>query len=192
METQNSLLNNAGFTNGRKIYLNGGNSNSFAVLSMTSPLIDAIAAGTAVTGTNSASGAVTGTVFEAAAAGTSTLKVLYAVGPSILQCTVGGLTITNTTGCKYCFIPWFFVFFQFHVLSNLGFCLCSRSGLTASGSVSVGSSNLGYSYNVTTGNQNGRSMRKLISDLNIKSRVNENITAAFYPDFKKVSKVTDR
>ena len=100
METQNNLISNEGFANGRKIYTNGGNSNSFAVLSLAAPLSAVISAGTSVTGFNSASGAVSGVVFENAASGSSTLRVLYDVGPIILPCTVGGLTVTNTTGCK--------------------------------------------------------------------------------------------
>jgi hypothetical protein len=78
-----------------------------------------------------------------------------------------------------------------HFTQHMAIRLLSCAGLAASGNVNVASSNLAYSYNVTAGNQNGRSMRRLILDLNIKARVNESGTGAFYPDFQKVSKVTD-
>jgi hypothetical protein len=100
METQITRLINDGFVNGKRIYVNGGNSNSFAVLTLTTPLTTAIAAGTAVTGLNGAGGAVSGVTLDNAASGASTLRVVYNVGSSILPCAVGGLTSTNTTGCK--------------------------------------------------------------------------------------------
>lgn len=101
METQNGLANTAGFINGRKIYTNGGNSKSFAVLGLTVPLTAPITEGTAVTGLNSAGGPVSAFVFENATLGESSLKVLYNVGSTILSCAVGGLTATNTSGCKF-------------------------------------------------------------------------------------------
>lgn len=100
MEVQNGLFTSTGFSNGRKVYTSGGNSESFAVLTLTGSLTAAIPVGTVVAGLNSAGGAVTGVTYEDALSGTSTLKFRYNVGPDILPCAVGGLTVTNTTGCK--------------------------------------------------------------------------------------------
>ena len=101
MEAQNGQINSTGFANGRKIYTSGGNSESFAVLSLSGSLTATIPVGIVVAGLNSAGGAVNGVTYEAALNGTSILKFRYNVGSDILPCAVGGLTITNTTGCKF-------------------------------------------------------------------------------------------
>ena len=63
-------------------------------------------------------------------------------------------------------------------------------GLAASGTITVaGTASVGYSYNVATGNQNGRSMKKFITDANLLLRVKENVNNAFYSDFQKVSEM---
>ena len=57
----------------------------------------------------------------------------------------------------------------------------------ATGNVAVGSTaNIAYTYDVATGNQNGRSLQKLSTNANTMMRANGNVNNAFYPDFQKV------
>jgi cyanophycinase-like exopeptidase len=100
METQNSLSTDAGFANAKNIYINGGNSGSYAEVTLAVPLTQTITVGTAITGVSATASIVTGVAFEQAAAGATTLKVRYTVGVDVAPCAVGGLQATSTAGCK--------------------------------------------------------------------------------------------
>ena len=101
MEGANANFSAAGFINGKKIYSEGGNTETFATLTLGAQLPVAVTVGTIVTGFTNATIPVSGFAYEAAALGSSTLKVRYATGAAVLQCSVGGLQKTNTTGCMY-------------------------------------------------------------------------------------------
>lgn len=88
------------FANAKKVYTEGGNSESFATLTLTVPLAFTVSIGTVILGLNDASVLVAGVAYEEAVAGSTTLKFKYAIEADILPCSVGGLQKSNTTGCK--------------------------------------------------------------------------------------------
>jgi hypothetical protein len=103
MEDQLDTFTEAGFLNAQSIYSSGGHSKSYAVLTLSTPLTQTIPVETAITGSNENGSVVTGEAYEEAPAGATTLKFRYAVSSSqetYTECHVGGLTETNTVGCK--------------------------------------------------------------------------------------------
>ena len=86
------------------IYQHGGNAGSYAQFTVPA-LVNKIPKDSVVKGTSTTSTAVRGTVLEEAAAGATTLKVLYdtyadqVAGGGASLCNAGGLTTTRTTGC---------------------------------------------------------------------------------------------
>jgi hypothetical protein len=157
MQVQLALKTTAGFEKARKIYQEGGNSMTFAVLTLTTPLANAITKGTVISGQSATSQTVTGTALEDAAIGATTLKMLYDVGSTQAThstCKVGGLVTTTTTGC-----------------------------LKDSGSVTVNSVVLSYSYVTTDNNDNGRTLQGFSTSANTKMKVNG--VGSFYEDFQK-------
>jgi hypothetical protein len=105
MEEQVGFLNADSFAVAQKIYEQGGNSKSFATLTLTSPLETAATVGVALNGETDAGTEAYGTAYEAAASGATELKVLYTLSKEIesaTACRVGGLPTTSTimTGCK--------------------------------------------------------------------------------------------
>lgn len=104
METQLKLFNVTGFTNAQRIYSSGGHSNSYAKLTLGSPLSAAVPIGTAISGTDTGGDVVTGEAYEAAVAGATTLLFQYSVSSvqaTYTECHVGGLVDTETDGCTY-------------------------------------------------------------------------------------------
>lgn len=101
------IVNASAFPLGLKIYNEGGNSGSYAKLTLTAALTAPLPkAGDAVTGVNSAAGEVSGKVLDNYVAGSTTLNVAYAVSDvqvTHVTCKVGGLPTasTITTGCKF-------------------------------------------------------------------------------------------
>jgi hypothetical protein len=105
METAMTGLTDAAFAAGLKIYTKGGNSGSYAKLTLAAAIttMPLPKAGDAVTGIDSAAGAVTGRVLDAYTAGSTTLTVAYDVSDVQIthsRCRVGGLSVPITTGCK--------------------------------------------------------------------------------------------
>lgn len=157
MQVQLGLKTTASFAKAKKIYQEGGNSMTFAVLTLTVALASAIPKGTAVSGENAASQTVTGTLLEDAAIGATSIKMFYDVGATQATqstCKVGGLVTTTTTGC-----------------------------LKTSGTVTVGSSVLAYSYDVSQDNKNGLTIQGFSTSANTKMRVGG--SGSFYEDFQK-------
>lgn len=146
------------FADAKKVYTEGGNSESYATLTLAAPLAFSVSIGTIILGFNDASALVAGVAYEEASAGSTTLKFKYAVEVGVLQCSVGGLHKSNTTGC-----------------------------LAATGTLTVGlQTNIAYSYSVATGNKNGRTLQKLSTNANVAMRVNGSLNNTFYADFQKV------
>eukprot|EP00965_Chrysotila_dentata_P233647 6199712-Pleurochrysis_carterae.AAC.1 len=93
------------FEAAEKIYTFGGNSKSYAVLTLASSLPSYVAEGTNVNGIAENGNLVTGTVYENALAGALLLKIQYlvdstlAVGGGATTCRVGGLVNKVTDGC---------------------------------------------------------------------------------------------
>ena len=104
MEVQLGDKSNASFENAKAIYEQGGNSKTFAVLTIPGGLTVSVGKGDEVFGTNEAGLPIQGKVYEAASSSETTLKVQYLTGDSqasYSDCQVGGLVETNTVGCKY-------------------------------------------------------------------------------------------
>eukprot|EP00965_Chrysotila_dentata_P207958 6184425-Pleurochrysis_carterae.AAC.1 len=87
------------------IYTLGGNSKSYAVLTLASQLTSEVPQGTEVYGFAANGARVNGTVYETASAGASSLEVQYIVGSTLAPgggattCRVGGLVNRVTDGC---------------------------------------------------------------------------------------------
>ena len=95
------------FAKAKKVYTEGGNSESYATLTLSAPLVFSVSVGTIILGLNSAGSIVTGVAYEDASVGTTTLKFKYAIEAAILPCCVGGLQNSNTTGCT--FNEWYMI-----------------------------------------------------------------------------------
>ena len=87
--------------NAKKVYIEGGNSESYATLTLAAPLAFTVSVGTIILGLNDASAIVAGVAYEEASVGSTTLKFKYAIEAGVLQCSVGGLNQLNTAGCKF-------------------------------------------------------------------------------------------
>lgn len=96
------------------VYKEGGNSKSFAVLSITGGLSQNIAAGTKLTATGKDERSVVGTALVTANSGEPTVSFKYPVtdtGDDHLDCRVGGLPENEhvTDGCKLAFALCFLI-----------------------------------------------------------------------------------
>jgi hypothetical protein len=105
MELTLAALTDDAFALAQRIYSNGGNSGSYAKLTLTAPITTTPLpkAGDLVAGVNSAGAAVSGKVLEAYIAGSTSISVAYDVSEVQVthsSCRVGGLNVTLTTGCK--------------------------------------------------------------------------------------------
>ncbi len=92
------------FENALRIYKEGGNSKSYAQVTLTTPLSTFIGAGTAILGRNAEGNEVAGKAYEDYQAGTSVIKVQYAttdIQQTYVGCQVGALTEAdrNLSGC---------------------------------------------------------------------------------------------
>jgi hypothetical protein len=86
-----------------RIYEQGGNSKSYAVLTTSALPLEA-SEGDVVSGMDTTGLQIEGMVYEKAAAGATLLKVQYKTSESqadYSRCQVGGLVEPNTVGCKY-------------------------------------------------------------------------------------------
>jgi len=159
MEVQLGDKSNASFENAKAIYEQGGNSKTFAVLTIPGGLTVSVGKGDEVFGTNEAGLPIQGKVYEAASSSETTLKVQYLTGDSqasYSDCQVGGLVETNTVGCF----------------------------TAANGTLTVaGVANVAYTYDIAENNDNGRTLQGFSTSAQKKMRVNGN--GAFYDDFQK-------
>lgn len=103
MEAELGRLTPEAFENALKIYKEGGNSKSYAQVTLTAPLANSIGNGAAVIGKNAEGNEVAGQAYEDYAAGVSVIKVQYSttdIQDSYVECQVGGLVSdTNLSGC---------------------------------------------------------------------------------------------
>eukprot|EP00569_Conticribra_weissflogii_P017868 CAMPEP_0171447174 /NCGR_PEP_ID=MMETSP0881-20121228/38960_1 /TAXON_ID=67004 /ORGANISM="Thalassiosira weissflogii, Strain CCMP1336" /LENGTH=496 /DNA_ID=CAMNT_0011971581 /DNA_START=163 /DNA_END=1648 /DNA_ORIENTATION=+ len=92
------------FENALRIYKEGGNSKSYAQVTLTTPLSTFIGAGTVILGRNSEGNEVAGKAYEDYQAGTSVIKIQYAttdIQETYVECQVGALAEAdrNLSGC---------------------------------------------------------------------------------------------
>jgi hypothetical protein len=103
MEIELDTITIAGFDNARNIYKEGGHSKSYAVLSLTTALSSSVSEGTSITGSNNMGDVVTGEAYVEATSGSRELQFRYGISSNQVSysgCQVGGLSETNTAGCK--------------------------------------------------------------------------------------------
>ena len=133
MEAQISAKTPESFENARKIYNEGGNSKSYAMINLGEPLKTGIKKGDLITGKNAEGTEVAGKAYADYDMGVSTIKVQYMttdLQDSYVQCQVGALLETNTKGCF--------------------------AGET--GELKIDEQMYAYTYNVLTDNRAGRTM----------------------------------
>ena len=102
MEAQISLKTPESFENARRIYNEGGNSKSYAMINLGEPLKTGIKKGDLITGKNAEGTEVAGKAYADYDMGVSTIKVQYMttdLQDSYVQCQVGALLETNMKGC---------------------------------------------------------------------------------------------
>ena len=105
---QLDLGTEAAFETAQEIYNKGGNSKSYAQLTLDEPLTVAIAKGTIITGIDSNGQAVTGKAYTDAKVNDQIIQVQYKTldnQMNYVNCQVGALALagpgaTNTEGCK--------------------------------------------------------------------------------------------
>jgi len=130
--TQLSLDTVDSFERARKIYNEGGHSKNYAYISLNKGLETGVAEGDTFLGRNSEGGQVSGTAYEAYAAGTMYIKFRYTTTDtqeSYVECQVGALAKPNFTGC-----------------------------LKTSGDVTIGGVEYPYAYDMADQNNSGRTI----------------------------------
>jgi hypothetical protein len=147
------------YDNAIKVYENGGNSGSYAAISIT--LTKDVAAGAAIKGTSVDGGLANGKAYAAAKAGDTMIWVRYSTSDeqeNHVKCKVGGLSEGDqvTGGC-----------------------------LAASGKLDVDGTEYNYSYDVSGGNKNGRTIQTLSTEA--ESTMSMCANGCPYPEFKKYS-----
>lgn len=134
IETELASKTSESFQAARKIYNEGGNSKSYAVISLTTPLSKAVAKGDAIIGRNADDVEVAGKAFDAYPAGIQLINVLYQttdLQASYMECQVGGLVTANLKGC-----------------------------FAKEGTFSIGGDNYAYTYVPESDNKNDRTIAK--------------------------------
>ena len=104
IENELARKTNESWENAKQIYLQGGNSKSYALLTLSEPLRADVPKGAAVTGKNADGNEVAGKMYDTTASGTVNVKIQYAttdVQDSYVQCQVGALVgeDINMSGC---------------------------------------------------------------------------------------------
>eukprot|EP00985_Skeletonema_marinoi_P027441 scaffold22504_cov125-Skeletonema_marinoi.AAC.1 len=104
IEVELARKTNESWENAQQIYLQGGNSKSYALITLSEPLRSNVVKGTSVTGKNDAGNEVAGKMYSTTEAGAVNVKVQYAttdVQDSYVQCQVGALVgeDINLSGC---------------------------------------------------------------------------------------------
>ena len=104
IENELARKTNESWQNAQQIYLQGGNSKSYALITLSEPLRNDVPKGTAVTGKNAEGNEVAGKMYDTTASGVLNVKIQYAttdVQDSYVQCQVGALLgeDINMSGC---------------------------------------------------------------------------------------------
>jgi len=134
IEDQLLLKTPEAFANAKKIYNNGGNSKSYAIVTVEAGLSDNVSKGDQILGKNAEGGEVSGKAYAAASAGDKTIMVQYTTSDkqaSYVECQVGSLMEPNMKGC-----------------------------LAATGTITIDGKAQTYEYDPATQNNNGRTIAK--------------------------------
>ena len=159
MEDQLGEYTDGGFQNAKRIYQEGGHSQSYAVLTLGTGLSSAVAPGDKVTGGVDATNGqpIVGQAWAEEGSGSTMLRVQYPttdVQATWSNCVVGGLVGTVTDGCY-----------------------------AATGNVTVGGQTYSYTYNIASDNDNGRTLQGFSTKAETKMRVNG--VGPYYKSFQK-------
>mmetsp|Transcript_19089 Transcript_19089/g.37919 ORF Transcript_19089/g.37919 Transcript_19089/m.37919 type:complete len:502 (+) Transcript_19089:223-1728(+) len=152
-------LTGDGFQNAKEIYQEGGYSKSYAVIKLNSSLTSQVTKGTVITGRDTTNEMVNGKAYSTYEAGVSEIIVQYstlATQGSYVNCQVGKLTEPNTDGC-----------------------------FESSGDLSIGGVNYGYTYDVSTDNDNGRTIQGFSESAEAKMHTCTNCPYAEYNKYYK-------
>jgi len=134
MEGFLAIGTNDAFATAQLIYNQGGNSKSYAEITLGKPLIAAVQQGTQMIGENDKGSSQVGKTYEYYEAGTTVVKFRYLTSDSA----------SDHVGCRVGALP----------LSQQKIVGC----LVASGSVSIGSDSYNYTYVPSKDNNNGRTL----------------------------------
>eukprot|EP00571_Detonula_confervacea_P007250 CAMPEP_0172330940 /NCGR_PEP_ID=MMETSP1058-20130122/61665_1 /TAXON_ID=83371 /ORGANISM="Detonula confervacea, Strain CCMP 353" /LENGTH=539 /DNA_ID=CAMNT_0013048177 /DNA_START=105 /DNA_END=1724 /DNA_ORIENTATION=- len=132
IERQLGLSTNESFLNAAQIYNNGGNSKSYAQVTLTEGLASNINKGDVISGKNADGNEISGKSYDDYESATKNIKVLYEttdVQASYVECQVGSLKETNVKGC-----------------------------FTADGDLTIGGTQHAYTYTPATDNKNDRTI----------------------------------
>lgn len=148
IEAQLALKTPEAFENAQRIYKEGGNSKSYAQVTLTTPLTAALQKGDSVMGRNTQGNEVAGKAYGDYDAGVSVIKVQYTttdIQESYVECQVGGMTSDshNTKGCL----------------------------VGPTGDLKVGNKDYSYTYEVATDNNNGRTISGFSTGARDKMRI---------------------
>jgi len=152
-------LTGDGFQNAKEIYQEGGYSKSYAVIKLNSSLTSQVTKGTVITGFDTTNEMVNGKAYSTYAAGVSEIIVQYstlATQDSYVNCQVGKLTEPNTDGC-----------------------------FKSSGDLSIDGDEYGYTYDVSTDNDNGRTIQGFSESAEDKMHACTNCPYAEYNKYYK-------
>jgi len=133
IQTELAKLTSDGFQNAKEIYQEGGYSKSYASIRLSSGLTSQLTKGTEISGTDTTGQMVNGKAYSTYETGITNIIVQYktlATQDTYVNCQVGKLTTPNTSGC-----------FQ------------------ESGNLSINGSEYSYNYDVSTDNNNGRTIQ---------------------------------
>ena len=137
IETQLALRTPESFIAAKKIYNDGGNSKSYAEVTLTTPLTAELRKGDEIIGKNAKGNSVGGKAYKDFDSGESLIKVQYTttdIQENYVQCQVGALVEPNTRGC-----------------------------FAQDGDLTIGGNQYPYTYIPGRDNRNGRTMCVLLS-----------------------------
>ena len=157
MEVQLAKMGTESWAAAQKIYQEGGNSKSYALMTLTEPLKTNVPKGTTIVGKNDAGNEVMGKMYDTTEAGNVIIKVQYQtsdIQESYVECQVGAL-IGEDINMSGCFAD-------------------------GENDIKIGDDTYTYTYTAATDNKAGRTVKGFSTSLQEKLRDGP---GAPYPDF---------
>jgi len=156
IESQLSLKTPESFENARNIYNKGGNSKSYALITVANGLTSAVNKGDPILGKNAEGLEIRGKAYQDYVQGATQIKVQYAttdIQENYVECQVGALVETTMVGC-----------------------------FVDSGAITIGSDTMSYTYTPADENKNGRTIAGFSTGARDKMRLT--CKGCPYTDFK--------
>jgi len=158
IEDQLDLRTPESFRFAQKIYNDGGNSKSYAQVTLTTPLTAKLRKGDEIIGENAEGSSVGGKAYKDFDSGESVIKVQYIttdIQENYVQCQVGALLVTNMKGC-----------------------------FAQDGDLMIGGNEYPYTYIPTRDNKNGRTIAGFSEGDSAKNKMRVGCTGCPYTDFQ--------